>query len=342
MCGRMGTGDYEQHGECTTGMITPVFLFSLPRSGSTLTQRVLATHQKIDTAAEPWILLPFLYSLRREGVYAEYGHKLAVDAIEDFADSLPGGRQAYLHEIRAMALRLYTHRAKPQATYFLDKSPRYHLVAEEIIQLFEAGRFIFLWRNPLSIISSMMETWAQGKWNLYSYDMDLHTGLSCLIDAWSKYSDRAISVKYEDLVSGETSEWRRIFEYLGLEIDECRLNSFSDVALTGRMGDPTGIHAYLSISDDPTIKWEHQLGSPVRKAWCRRYLRWIGKDRLSIMGYDLSDLLNKLDSLPNSYRTVSSDLIRMTYGSVVRVFEPRIIKDKLAALNAGKRARLHR
>ncbi|MCK7580753.1 MAG: sulfotransferase [Chromatiales bacterium] len=160
-------------------MITPVFLFSLPRSGSTLTQHVLATHQNIDTAAEPWILLPFLYSLRREGVYAEYGHKLAVDAIEDFADSLPGGEHAYLHEIGAMVLRLYAA-AEPlreEQRVLWIRAARYHLVAEGGIQLFDAGRFIFLWRNPLSIISSMMETWAQGRWNLYAYDMDLHTGL---------------------------------------------------------------------------------------------------------------------------------------------------------------------
>jgi hypothetical protein len=41
---------------------TPLFLLSLPRSGSTLAQRILAAHAGIATTSEPWILLPYLYA----------------------------------------------------------------------------------------------------------------------------------------------------------------------------------------------------------------------------------------------------------------------------------------
>src|SRR5919107_2181016 len=41
---------------------TPLFLLSLPRSGSTLAQRILAAHGGIATTSEPWILLPYLYA----------------------------------------------------------------------------------------------------------------------------------------------------------------------------------------------------------------------------------------------------------------------------------------
>jgi hypothetical protein len=73
--------------------VTPIFLLSLPRSGSTLVQRVLAAHDGVATAAEPWILLPQIYALRTEGAYAEYGHALATRAIGDFARNLDGGEQ---------------------------------------------------------------------------------------------------------------------------------------------------------------------------------------------------------------------------------------------------------
>ena len=43
--------------------VTPVFIFSLPRSGSTLTQRVLTAHDGVASAAEPWVLLPLLQPL---------------------------------------------------------------------------------------------------------------------------------------------------------------------------------------------------------------------------------------------------------------------------------------
>src|SRR3712207_7451790 len=78
--------------------LTPLFLFSLPRSGSTLAQRILAAHEPIATASEPWILLPYLYTLREHGVYAEYNHRILVQAVEDFCAVLPGGRDDYRSE----------------------------------------------------------------------------------------------------------------------------------------------------------------------------------------------------------------------------------------------------
>jgi hypothetical protein len=28
------------------------------------------------------------------------------------------------------------------------------------------------------------------------------------------------------------------------------------------------------------------MAGPLRQAWCRRYLRWLGAERLALMGYD--------------------------------------------------------
>lgn len=321
--------------------VNPIFLFSLPRSGSTLTQRVLATHPEIDTASEPWILLPLLYSLRLHGVYAEYGHKLAVTAIEDYARGLPGGRDTYLEEMKRYALRLYALRTKPGANFFVDKSPRYHLVAEKIIQLFDSGKFIFLWRNPLAIIASIMQTWAKGHWNLYEYDVDLFDGLTNLIDAQTRYADKTISVRYEDLVSGDKSGWKRLFSFLGLDLDEKQISEFQGVELDARMGDTTGRYAYPSLSTEPIEKWKSVLGNPLRKAWCHRYLKWIGRARLAMMGYDIDRLLDELDNLPATSRHLLSDALLATYGVYARIFEPYLASDKRQRARNGKRLHAH-
>ena len=71
-------------------MTEPVFLFSLPRSGSTLVQRLIAGHPEVATTSEPWVLLPLLYTMRRPGAFTEYGHRTAVRAIDDFTGQLPG------------------------------------------------------------------------------------------------------------------------------------------------------------------------------------------------------------------------------------------------------------
>jgi hypothetical protein len=320
--------------------VAPVFLFSLPRSGSTLTQRVLATHQEIVTASEPWILLPFLYARIPQGVYAAYSHRQATKAIEDFCEGLPGGAEDYLYELRQFTLRLYARRAGSGVRYFLDKTPRYHLVAKEIIQIFPDARFIFLWRNPLAIIASMIETWGRGRWNLYLFEIDLFEGLDRLIQAYARHRDRAYAVKYEELVCS-AKPWERMFAYLGLGFDKSQLDSFSGVVLEGRMGDPTGRKTYKSLSVEPLDKWKKALASPARKAWCRYYLRWLGDERLELMGYDRDSLERDLASIPVSYRSMFSDVARMLFGVVFRLIEPLMIRDKLSRLRARKRVYSH-
>src|SRR5689334_9524712 len=115
-------------------MVKPLFILSLPRSGSTLLQRVLAADKQIASVAEPWVLLPFVYALREQGSSAEYGHSLACMALKDFFLELPNGRQDFLSAIGSAMRELYWKATEAkEARYFLDKTPRYALIADEII-----------------------------------------------------------------------------------------------------------------------------------------------------------------------------------------------------------------
>jgi len=321
--------------------ITPVFVFSLPRSGSTLLQRILATHPAVATASEPWILLPLLYARREHGVYAEYNHRKALDALEDFSAGLRGGEREYRDAVRDMVLRLYRDRAGPRARFFVDKTPRYHVVAPEIVQTFGEGRFIFLWRNPLAVVASMIEVWGHGRWNIYEFELDVFDGLEGLIEAQRLAGKRGVSVRYRDLIARSPEARERVFAHLGLQIADAHPERQQDVQLQGRMGDHAGVQAYRDLSQEPLSKWRETLASPLRKWWCRRYLRWIGRERLALMDYDLDVLLRELRAAPTSWRTVPSDAWRMLFGVLVRVFEPWIVRDKLASLRNGFRNRAH-
>ncbi len=310
----------------------PIFLFSLPRSGSTLLQRILAKHPGIDTAAEPWILLPLMSTLRSEGIYTNYDQNAVVEAVRDFYAGFPEGREAFLEEMRAFALNLYRRRAHPSARYFLDKTPRYHLILDEIFDLFPDARFVFLWRNPLSVISSMLDTWHRGHWYLYFFKIDLYMGFENLLRAHEKYANRAFSMRYEDLISEPEQSCNELCTYLNLPYDPVMIADFQSVQLEGEMGDPTGVKAYRSISDRSLDKWKQSLRNPLRKAWCRRYLRWIGPERLTSLGYDMQALEAELDSIPFSLKRVGGDLARMTYGLGYQVLELRLLQDKIKAL----------
>jgi hypothetical protein len=293
---------------------------------------VLAAHDDIATTSEPWILLPFLFSIKEQGASAVYSHELMVQAVEDFCRELPDGIDDYFEELRTFALRLYAKASKGEARYFLDKTPRYHLVVDEVLRLFPDGKFIFLWRNPLAVIASIIETWGQGKWHLYVCKVDLFDGLENLISAYDAHAGQVCAVQYENLLSNPEAEWRRVFAYLELPFDAELLSRFKEVQLSGRMGDPTGVQQYQVLSKEPLEKWKRVLTNPIRKAWCRRYLRWLGSERLATMGYDLQELLSALDSISLSMKFVGADIFGMGEGLVECLLETEIIKYKLKAL----------
>jgi hypothetical protein len=297
----------------------PLFLLSLPRSGSTLVQRILAGHEEIATAPEPWILLPQIYAMREHGLYAEYGQVPSSRAIREFAERLPGGLEDYRTELRSFVTALYERASDGPGAYFLDKTPRYHHIADDLFDLFPDGRFLFLWRNPLAVVASISETWGRNRWNVEKYRTDLFDGTAHLVSAYRAHEDRAIAARFEDLVSRPLETWPIVFGHLDLRFDPELLRSFESVRLDARMGDPTGARAYAAISVEPLDKWKRTLANPIRKGWCHRYLRWIGQERLETMGYDLAELAGELDSLPSSPRGLVSDLATEAYGRARRV-----------------------
>jgi hypothetical protein len=289
--------------------IQPIFIFSAVRSGSTLVQRIVAAHEGVATASEPWLLLPLASTLRRTGVDGGYLHPLMFDAIEDFCAQLPDGDEEYMRELRNLALRLYERAAGKDARYFLDKSPPYCFVAQEIMRLFPDGKFVFLWRNPLSIVSSIIETWQP--WRPTLFREDLFVGVPRLVDAYSANSERAYATRFEDLLSDGGGHWDRLMTYLGIDFEPDSLSRFSKVELNGRMGDPTGARRYSTLSSEPEQKWKATLANPLRRAWCRRYLSFLGSERLATMGYDLDRLTHELDALPASRDSLGADFGRL-------------------------------
>jgi Sulfotransferase family len=280
-------------------------------------QRVLATHPEIATAAEPWVALPQLYATRGSGVYAEYGYGPSTRAIREFTDTLPGGNEAYQAEVRAFLLRVYAL-AGGSATYFLDKTPRYDLVASELLELFPESRAIVLWRNPLAVVSSIVETWAGGRWTFGRWNVDLHEGLDRLVTAAVRYADRVHAVRFEDLVGRPGESWPELFGYLGLPYDPSVLSAFAGTRLDARMGDPSGSREYTELSTEPLSKWKRTFSNSARKAWARRYLGWIGRERLTAMGYDLDELLEHLNEIPTGAKGLLSDTWRSAYGRAIQ------------------------
>jgi hypothetical protein len=318
--------------------VKPIFVFSLPRSGSTLLQNILGAHPQIMTAPESWTLIPLYYALRSGGVYSEYNHSMACKAAVEFCQQLPGGLSAYFQAIRSFALSLY-QAAAGGCPYFLDKTPRYHVIASDIMETFQEGKYIFLFRNPLSILSGIIETWRA----VHLFRFDLYEGLQGLITAVQKYGQRAAIIRYEDLVMDPTAVIRELCCYLELDYAEAMiLNFWKDPIKSGAFGNPirqggSQEVSYREISKDPIEKWTDSLAkSPLRKRFARRYLNWIGPDRLEVLGYEYGQLTTALQEIKVNYQNTLPDLMRLIRGTASTLLETRMWRNKVGAISSGK------
>lgn len=324
-----------------TATVRPAFVLSLPRSGSTLLQRLVSAHSQVATTAEPWLLLAPLQALRHEDVYAAYGHRVAATALQDLCGRLAGGEDAYLAAVAMMARRIYAELSPPGTAVFVDKTPRYCLVVDELLRAFPDAPIVVLHRSPLAILASISDTWLDGRWRPHLHKVDLYLALERLLEAQMADPDRFLTVRYEDLVATPEPTLRAVLGHLDLGWEPAVLEAFTAVSVSGPVGDPTGILAYDAVSTAPLEKWRRSLASPVRTAWCDRYLRWIGADRLALMGYDINELRRALSTSRGGWARAPRDVVDALRGVVHDVVEPDLLRAKAAALPHWRNVRRH-
>lgn len=311
--------------------IQPIFIFSLPRAGSTLLQRLLNQHVEIVTAPEPWIALPLFFSLKTDGVKSIYGHGVLSNATRGFIDTFEDKRKSYNTCVSEFLINMYELGSESNSRYFLDKTPRYHLIVDDLMEAFPDAKFIFLWRNPLAIAASMIKTWGSGNWNLYMFLVDLYRGMDSLVTAYNNNQGRSIALKYEDLVSSPDDEISRIMPYLDLDYDENIVKNFKyakKIEVPGR-GDPTGQYIYNGVSKGSMDGWKSVMSNPFRKAWSKGYLQWIGENRMDVMGYNIDELISEIETQKTSYRYLTSDILRNIYGKIYCKYSIEIVKNNI-------------
>jgi hypothetical protein len=259
------------------------------------------------------MLTPLRANVPAAGMLNHHVH----EALVDFVDQLPEGRADYLRAVRAAALQLYAAAAGRDEGWFVDKSPVYHLVVDEIVEAFPDGRFVFLWRNPLAVVASAVQLFDSGRWEVNRYTMGLFHSFNDLVAGWRRHADVSHAIRFEDIIESREDRWRELLAYIGLSYDSSVFERFADVPLVGRKGDPVADEQQRSLDPRRAESWTAVLANPVRWAWCHRYLRWLGPERLSEMGYQLDELQAALDATPRSWQGAADDARRLT-ASLVR------------------------
>lgn len=283
-----------------------IFIFSLPRSGSTWLQRIISSHPDVATTAEPWLLLPLLTATKNAFSIQPYDHDICLTAFKEalsHGHSKNSWKQVYFAGVEAMTNKIYSDLAGNHL-FFMDKTPRYSLICDEIIQAFPTAKFIFLWRHPFSIAHSIQKTWGRYRWVMYKFEVDLYHGLFNLLDTQKRYLSKVFSLRYEDLAGKTDDTLSQISRYLGIQLPPKILEKAIYNRIYGEMGDP---NRFRDDGGGPNLNWQNAgiefCNTRFRKQWLRNYVNCIGIERFSQMGYDLHQSLNIIDNIitPRSF-----------------------------------------
>ena len=277
-------------------MIKPIFVFSMPRSGSTLLQKLLMSHDKISSHSEPWFLLNLASLYEFEGTKSKFCYSALRVAVKDVINSLENKEKDMLKYIREFSLNIYQNLSDENSVYFIDKTPRYFFIIDFIEKVFPEAKFIFLTRNPLETIASYITQFNYNTIKSFdSYDFDFNEGFKAIVNGYYKYKNKSILVRYEEIV-GEDKEQiiKNIFEYLELKPDYKVFDKYQTQDLKGSMGDKN-IKKTSSVKKEKD-KWKKVIFSNHRKKLLLNILDKIIDDYYKLSDFNKDDVLNILKS----------------------------------------------
>lgn len=275
-----------------------IFIISQPRSGSTLLQRVLAGNSAITASSEPWVMLHPAYGLREHGIWTNYGVDWAAHGVTEFLDHYTDGREVYDDAIRAFARTLYSNAlAKGGGHWFIDKTPRYILIVDDLIRLFPKAKFIFLLRNPLSVLASILNTQiGHDLTTLERFGCELIIGPRAILKGMSLLGDAATVVRYEDFVQAPERHTKEICRTLGIEFEDGMVDYSGTEPVKGFMRDRTGIEQHSRPSDTRISSWQQLLEDAQQLHFAESYLHELGRDTFEQLGYPWDDLMQAVEA----------------------------------------------
>lgn len=196
---------------------TPVFIVGLPRTGTTLTERILSSHSKVESASESYFMQ---IVLRREsGVKSKESMSPAI--IEAAAKKdMSGIADGYM---KAVAYKL------GGKNMFIEKFPENYLYLGFIAKAFPHARIIHLNRNPMDACFAMYKQ----SFFRYAYCLDdlgpYYVAYKRLHEHWQQtLENRLIEVDYESLVADQEGQTRKLLKYVGLDFEEACLNFYQN------------------------------------------------------------------------------------------------------------------
>jgi tetratricopeptide (TPR) repeat protein len=190
---------------------TPIFVLGLPRSGTTLVERILAAHPLVGSIGEA----PTFPILFRGASRASDRRELTAELVQQTqdADWADVGRR-YMAETNYLAAG---------ERFTVDKLPMNSLLIGAIRLAFPAAPIVLLRRNPMDTLLSVfrVQFTSAYRWSARLEDLAGHYALhERLMAHWrAALGEGLIEVEYEALVEDPAAQIRRLLEVCGLGFD---------------------------------------------------------------------------------------------------------------------------
>jgi tetratricopeptide (TPR) repeat protein len=227
----------------------PIFVFGMPRTGTTLIERILSSHPQVESAGE---LQDFGVALKRASG-SRTSELLDVDTMirARNVDWRSLG-EAYLASTRQLA---------GTAPHFVDKLPHNFLYAGFIANALPAARLICVRRDPIDTCLSNFKQLFSRNSTYYDYSFDLldtgryYVRFHRLMAYWrQQLPGRILEIDYEQVVEQQEASTRRLLEFCGLSWDEACLR-FQDNAAP--VGTASAVQVRSPIYRSAVQRWKH-------------------------------------------------------------------------------------
>ena len=194
----------------------PIFVSGLPRSGTTLVDRILSSHPEVMSAGE----IPNFAALNKK--LSGSPTRLTLDP-----DTLSrAGAIDY-----ARLGKLYIDSTRPltgAAPRFVDKAPSTYLLAASVLAALPDARVIAVRRHPLdSVLSNYKQIFPlEDRYYDYVYDLEAaahkFVQFDRVLQHWRRTlpPERFMLLQYEDLVADQEAVTRRLIAFAGLPWDD--------------------------------------------------------------------------------------------------------------------------
>jgi len=226
----------------------PIFIVGLPRSGTTLVDRILSSHSKVKSVGElNDFALALVAAVRRNNNMAQLPRRelVARSAHIDFAAL---GRE-YLERACATV---------GACEYFTDKMPLNYLYCGLIRRALPHAKIIHLTRHPMASGYAMYKTLFKDGYP-FSYDLreiaQYYAAYRRLMDHWTATMPGAIhTLSYEGLVADQLAESRQLLEFCGLEWEDACADFHRNAAATTTA---SASQVRQPIYDSSVAQWRH-------------------------------------------------------------------------------------